>query len=61
MKKLLYLILAVITISVYACQKETSVKNPNALSKLNARKDTTPPGAAASRLIIQKDTTPPGK
>lgn len=69
MKKLLYILLAVIAIGIYSCQKDASQRKvKGTLSK--SFKDTTPPGAfrvlkdttpPGARLTIQKDTTPPGK
>ncbi|TFF39799.1 hypothetical protein [Mucilaginibacter psychrotolerans] len=57
MKKLLPLMLLIVSVSIYSCQKEHSVK-PASMGSISAKlkKDTTPPSFKVSR-----DTTPPSK
>ncbi|HEK21442.1 MULTISPECIES: hypothetical protein [unclassified Mucilaginibacter] len=54
MKKIIYLIIAVLAVGLYSCQKEnTAPKNLNGIMK--AKKDTTPPDFRR----LKRDTTPP--
>ena len=57
MKKILPLVLMVIAVSIYSCQKGQSVKPATSAAMLQkVKKDTTPPPAA---FKVKRDTTPP--
>ncbi|MBB5394197.1 hypothetical protein [Mucilaginibacter sp. AK015] len=61
MKKIIYILLAFLIVSVYACQKDNTAPGTNANKGLNAtmklKKDTTPP--EFFKTTVKKDTTPP--
>lgn len=69
MKKLIPLMLLIVSVSIYSCQKEHSVK-PASMGSISAKmkKDTTPPSFKVSRdttppasATLARDTTPPSK
>ncbi|MFD0794210.1 hypothetical protein ACFQZX_11315 [Mucilaginibacter litoreus] len=58
MKKVFYLLLSVVAISIYSCQKENTAPSLKGISAI--KKDTTPPDFLKSApSTSKKDTTPP--
>jgi hypothetical protein len=63
MKKFILLLMAVVVVSVYSCQKDNQVAPKKSIKgSLSFKKDTVPPGVIKfAPSIIKKDTVPPGK
>jgi hypothetical protein len=61
MKKVIYLLLTVVIVSVYACQKDNTVPAGKAVTTLSlkGKKDTVPPDPSFTTQRIKKDTVPP--
>jgi hypothetical protein len=58
MKKIALLLMALVMITIYSCQKENvSVQKKTISGTLSSKRDTVPPDAAFLRII--KDTVPP--
>ena len=53
--------LAVVVVSVYACQKDNTVPADKAIKTLSlkGKKDTVPPDPSITTLRVKKDTVPP--
>lgn len=62
MKKIFYLVLAVVVIGIYSCQKDNMAPAKQGFNSgiASKKKDTTPPDPTfTTSRLIKKDTTPP--
>ncbi|RFZ94557.1 hypothetical protein D0C36_03145 [Mucilaginibacter conchicola] len=63
MKKIFYIVLAVIVVGIYSCQKDNSAPAKQGFSNgiaVKGKKDTSPPDPTFNvQRIIKKDTSPP--
>lgn len=63
MKKIFYIVLAIVVVGIYSCQKDHTV-TPASKSLSNGisvkgKKDTSPPDPTFNTLRVKKDTSPP--
>ena len=61
MKKIIYLLLAVVVMGVYSCQKDNTAPAAKSLNNLSlkGKKDTVPPDPSFNTFRVKKDTVPP--